>query len=1239
MNLPRVYAVVLLAITLLVPQITIGLSSPNAVENLNFTAEPLCGSVLLSWSNAYPGSWYMPEMVLSNGNTYPLIDYAIQDTQFIHEGVENNQKYCYVLKVVDRGDNELYSSTQICATPHCDKGEVPGTRLDCDGKCMLFLCFQIDNKEAQVTWAEESFLSVIENGGLVDENGKIISNTTLNTPPIIDNGRTCAGPRDITDNIPGADIGWDANEQRVDMTIPTIIYGDETKPSKFNNLKLWIGKSKAEINGAMMPIDPTNISVKPFIDSNNRTQVPVRWISENTGVREVKWLPESRIAVFVFDVEKCSDDGCGGLKTRIGRFEVLEEGHSKDRRIMSFEDCETGEKLEMTVVDKLLQNTPNSGYAKIKHNAKKEIVEFEYLPDMVNCPPPVDCQWSATGEIIHNGIAFNNDHSLQLDTNCDGQADLELYSQNLNLMPVNYPNQIETPLLSLGRYKGKCAKFCYNENIQIVQWEAYPFEMICCEPAPPPGCDEFLPCVIKYATKAKAQGGPYSQSYSNLEDNGIFTEEEIESEENLLDETGEFYLNSYKGCASFCLENGKIISWEAHPDPDNCCNYQTLNLQVITATKERIIGVGGKVGQYNLVSNIFDLSKLTPGKHYSFGGVPKIPLKPGDGVEFVVFTCSGFVFSAESGNEPTLKYDTDDCWVGVNGSIYEPGASQPYDINVSNNSVKSDTMDEYNMILDSDGNPHIAWQDHSDGDADIYYVYWSPVLCNWLCANGVIYDPEDSQNANVSNTPGTSVYPSLALGSAGKPHIAWAEGEEVSREIFYTYWNGNSWAYLDNNPNVSNNTGKSDMPSLRLDSSDAPHIVWEDDSMGSGNKEIYYVRWSNYGWVGADGVVSYDPVDAFMQPEINVSNNISVSANPCLELDESGNPHIVWDDVDVGANQRDIFYSKWNGNVWLTASNVSNTPERNSAFSTLRLHDGKPHIVWREDTTTAGGYDACYIKFNGNIWVGADETPYDTGNFETVTDINVSRCGNNWGVDVPTFELDSSGNPHVVWDDSYSNVWSTNYVQWSDTEHNWICIGDGGLYEPQNNNANITDTLPSTYAGLQLFEGDLNISVQPHLLWTNTDDNNNSDVHYVKWDCSPESVCDCTDTCNDDWDITIAPNQSQNGIFGQSALNYGDVQAEGCAQPGEETLFWTNDTTLEHGLMNNSNDPICFDIIPKPGFNSLDRLRVSVGPNIWSPPANSNIDHVTVPPNSHIDFWGFSNYQKIVQVVLLNYSI
>jgi hypothetical protein len=316
----RKYIACLLTMSLIVTSLIVAPADAKSVDDLAFNAQGKCGAVLLTWNDAYPGQWYMPEMILPTGESYPLIDYAIQDTSYIHKGVVNDQEYCYILKVVDQGDNELDSSEQVCATPQCKHREVPGTLLDCDNECMLFLCFQIDSLDAQVTWADESFFDVIDDGGLVDINGKIMGNKNLNWDPVISEGRTCAGPRDITDNIPGASIGWDAKEKHVDMSIPRIVYADGTQPNDFIDIQLWIGNPTAVVDGIKKQIDPTNINVVPFVETDENggghTQLPVRFISENTGAKDIRWLPENKIPVFVFDVENCNGPYCNDDKKK-----------------------------------------------------------------------------------------------------------------------------------------------------------------------------------------------------------------------------------------------------------------------------------------------------------------------------------------------------------------------------------------------------------------------------------------------------------------------------------------------------------------------------------------------------------------------------------------------------------------------------------------------------------------------------------------------------------------------------------------------------------------------------------------------------------------------------------------------------------------------------------------------------------------------------------------------------------
>ena len=85
---------------------------------------------------------------------------------------------------------------------------------------------------------------------------------------------------------------------------------EETEPEKLdvdtvinNSLILKIGNCKALINGEIKQIDEKNPNVVPFIDENNRTLVPVRFIAENLGY-EVEYDAQDKIITMTND----SDD-------------------------------------------------------------------------------------------------------------------------------------------------------------------------------------------------------------------------------------------------------------------------------------------------------------------------------------------------------------------------------------------------------------------------------------------------------------------------------------------------------------------------------------------------------------------------------------------------------------------------------------------------------------------------------------------------------------------------------------------------------------------------------------------------------------------------------------------------------------------------------------------------------------------------------------------------------------------
>jgi outer membrane protein assembly factor BamB len=96
---------------------------------------------------------------------------------------------------------------------------------------------------------------------------------TLDSPPIITNGRTLVPIRAIIEALSGT-VGWNATAKKVTITLGKI------------TIELWIGKNTAKVNGVDTPIDSTNAKVVPEIISG-RTMLPLRFVTENLGATVV----------------------------------------------------------------------------------------------------------------------------------------------------------------------------------------------------------------------------------------------------------------------------------------------------------------------------------------------------------------------------------------------------------------------------------------------------------------------------------------------------------------------------------------------------------------------------------------------------------------------------------------------------------------------------------------------------------------------------------------------------------------------------------------------------------------------------------------------------------------------------------------------------------------------------------------------------------------------------------------
>src|SRR5664280_2671528 len=92
---------------------------------------------------------------------------------------------------------------------------------------------------------------------------------TLDSPPVIKNGRTLVPIRAIIEAL-GGTVGGDATTKKATVTLGKKI------------IALWIGKDTATVNSVSTLIDSTNPKVVPLIISG-KTMLPLRFVTENLG--------------------------------------------------------------------------------------------------------------------------------------------------------------------------------------------------------------------------------------------------------------------------------------------------------------------------------------------------------------------------------------------------------------------------------------------------------------------------------------------------------------------------------------------------------------------------------------------------------------------------------------------------------------------------------------------------------------------------------------------------------------------------------------------------------------------------------------------------------------------------------------------------------------------------------------------------------------------------------------------
>jgi len=340
------------------------------------------------------------------------------------------------------------------------------------------------------------------------------------------------------------------------------------------------------------------------------------------------------------------------------------------------------------------------------------------------------------------------------------------------------------------------------------------------------------------------------------------------------------------------------------------------------------------------------------------------------------------------------------------------------------------------MAFDSTDRVHVAWQDDSSGNLDIYYKNSADFGQTW------------SPLKRLTWTEYTSAQPTIAVDSNNSIHLAYYEQTTYSTEIFYrrSTDGGSSWSPPSR---LTYTPGTSAQPDMVIDSSNVIHLIYLDDSNPLDVTEIFYTSSSN------GGVTWSAP--------LRLTYTLDYSLLPALAVDAGDNLHLVWRESSPG--NWEIFYKYMSQATknWTPAKRITWTSTPSNVPDVCADSNNKVHIVWLDDA--AGGDDLYYksstnggttwsstrrLTWNGkanetpNIVAGSPQTLHlawyvymtstnadifyreSTDGGATWTAASRLTWNSSWS-GYPKMALDNMGKPSMVWEEYITDQYDIFY--------------------------------------------------------------------------------------------------------------------------------------------------------------------------------------------------------------------
>ena len=257
--------------------------------------------------------------------------------------------------------------------------------------------------------------------------------------------------------------------------------------------------------------------------------------------------------------------------------------------------------------------------------------------------------------------------------------------------------------------------------------------------------------------------------------------------------------------------------------------------------------------------------------------------------------------------------------------------------NLSNNAGKS-----RNATMAALGDEvYIFWDDDTPGNAEIFYRVSRD--------GGQTFSPL----INLSQDPGRSILPKIALSSSQSLYIVWQDDTPGNREVLYARSTDGGRTFTAAQ-NLSQNSGRSLSPVIAVTDQNI-HVAWEDNTPG--NHEIFYVHSSD------DGLNFSSAQNLSRSPSFSAAPNLAASKNSV---------YVTWTEQLTEENYEILFEpSSDNGNHFNDAQNISHSPTYSGA-SVVAASGDEVSLLWIEGLSVQRNgkpyvdYDALYARSSSN---------------------------------------------------------------------------------------------------------------------------------------------------------------------------------------------------------------------------------------------------------------------------------